>query len=83
MRRDEVVRQLRALPKLRMEVSRMEAALETLSEDEREIIEKMMVNPKPGAGEKLCEMLCVEIATVYRRRNKALKKLGNFMSEMR
>lgn len=83
MRRDEVVRQLRALPKLRAELDRIETALDTLTEDEREIIEKMMVNPRPGAGDKLCEILCVELATVYRRRNKALKKLGNFLSEMR
>lgn len=83
MRRDEVVRRLRMLAKLRAEVARMEAALDTLTEDEREIIEKMMVEPTPGIGDKLCEILCVEIATVYRRRNKALKKLENFLSELR
>lgn len=83
MRRDEVIRRLRELNALRARLEAMEAALESLPEDEREIIEKMFITPKRGAGEKLCEMLCVELSTVYRRRNKALKKLGNSLSELR
>lgn len=83
MRRDEVVRLLRALPKLRWELARMEAALERLTEDEREIIDKMLVNPVPYASDKLCEMFDIEVAAVYRRRNKALQKLGNFLQELR
>ena len=89
MRRDEVVRVLRTLPRLcreaeslenrlgtlRGQVAVLENALESLSWEEREIIEKMIVNPTRGAGDKLCEMLCVELPTVYRRRNKALQKL--------
>ena len=83
MQRDEVILALRQLEAMRLQVRRMEDALECLTECEREIIEKMMVEPTPGIGDKLCEILCVEIATVYRRRNKALKKLENFLSELR
>ena len=83
MRRDEVICQLRALAKLRRDLQRMEEALDTLNEDEREIIEKMFINPMPRAGDKLCEILCIELASVYRRRNKGLKKLGIYLSEMR
>lgn len=83
MRRDEVVRQLRELSGLRARLAAMEAALDTLGEDEREIIEKMLIRPVPGAVEKLCEMLCVEKSSVYRRRDKALRKLKNFLSDLR
>lgn len=83
MRRDEVIRQLRALAKLRTDLQRMEAALDTLTEDERDIIETMLINPRPNACDKMCEKLLIERAAVYRRRNKALKKLGYYLSEMR
>jgi len=83
MRRDEVICQLRALSKLRRDLDRMEAALDSLPEDQREIIEKMFVNPIPKASDKICEMFDIEVAAVYRRRNKAIKKLGDYLSEMR
>ena len=79
MRRDEVIRQLRELRGMKAAVERMEAALEMLDEEEREILWKMFVNPEPHAADKLCEMFMIEISTVYYRRNNALKKLGNLM----
>ena len=57
MRRDEVICQLRALSKLRRDLDRMEAALDSLPEDQREIIEKMFVDPVPKASDKICEIL--------------------------
>ena len=83
MQRDEVVRQLRLLPKMRAQVERLEEALEGLNQCEREIIEKMYIAPRDRATDKLCEMFDIEVASVYRRRNKALQKLQNALGEMR
>ena len=83
MRRDEVIKKLRQLRGMKAAVEMMEEALDMLEEDEREIIDKMYVNPVKYASEKLCEMLTVEVPTVYRMRNKALKKLEEFMEEVR
>lgn len=79
MHRDEIVRALRQLNKMRSQVERMEDALGQLNECERKIIEKMYIQPTAKASDKLCEMFDIEVATVYRRRNKALQKLGDFL----
>ena len=83
MRRDEVIKRLRELRGMRAAVEQMEDALEMLTEEEREIIDKIYVNPMKYANDKLCEMLMVEVPTVYRRRNKALKKLEFYLAQMR
>jgi len=53
--------------------------METLSECEREIIESLVIAPQRGNADKMCEMFDIEAAAVYRRRNKALKKLGEML----
>ena len=83
MQRDEVIKALRQLPKMRAWVERLEDALEGLNQCEREIIEKMYIAPRDKAVDKLCEMFDIEVASVYRRRNKALQKLQNALEEMR
>lgn len=97
MRRDEVVRQLRGMRRLRMQEMLLEAeldrlrqqlcvleeALEQLTEDERDIIGTMLIDPRPLACEELCEKLLIERSAVYRRRDKALKKLEKSLPEMR
>ena len=83
MRRDEIVRQLRMLPKLRAEVEKMESALAILTEQERDIIGTMLINPVPLASEKMCEKLMIERSAVYRRRDKAMIKLEKFLTELR
>ena len=82
MQRDEIVRALRQLNKMRALLERMEDALDTLTECEREIIEKMYIRPMAKASDKICEMFDIEVASVYRRRNKALQKLGNALGQM-
>ena len=79
MHRDEVVRQLRQLPKLRLQVEKIENALAALTEEECNIIATLYLYPKRNNVEKLCEKLEIERTTVYRRRNKALKKLEELM----
>ena len=82
MRRDEVVAVLRQAEVHRREIKRLQgmvapvdAALESLSDEERELL-SLVVDRRQGQVERLCQRLEVEPATVYRRRNKALKKLG-------
>ena len=80
MRRDEVIRRLRELRGMKAAVEQMERALEMLEEEEREIIGRFYVNPEKYAADNLCEMLMIEHSSVYRRRDKGLKKLGNLLS---
>ncbi len=76
MERDEVVKALRKLEIMRAQVARMDAALAQLTQCEREIIDNMYIKPVPRVADKICEMFDIEVAAVYRRRNKALKKLA-------
>ena len=79
MRRDELIRRLRELRATQAALEQLEAALDALEEEEREIIDSFYISPGKRIAEKLCEKLLVEVPTVYRRRNKALKKLENFL----
>ena len=83
MRRDEVVAALRQAKRDRQEISRLQArlvpvetALKSLSREEQEILHRTVVDNRKGQVERLCRELDVEPATVYRRRDKALAKLG-------
>ena len=83
MQRDEVVSRLRNMRAMQMQLLLLERAQGQLTECEREIIDKMYINPETKATDKICEMFDIEVAAVYRRRNKALKKLGDYLGEMR
>ena len=83
MRRDEVVAALRQAQKDRKEISRLQARLaafekawRSLTREEQEILHRLVVEHRKGNVEWLCGELGVEPATVYRRRNRALQKLG-------
>ena len=83
MRRDEVVAALRQVHKDRQEIGRLqdrvaafEKAWRGLSRQEQEILQRLVVERRKGSVEWLCEEFGVEPATVYRRRNKALQRLG-------
>lgn len=86
MRVDEVVAALRQAEKDRREIRRLQArlapldtALESLSREEREILRRTVVDRRRGQVERLCQEYDIEPATVYRRRNRALRKLGERM----
>jgi len=81
MGRDEVVKRLRQLPKLRLQVERLESALDALTEEESIIVATLFLYPRKNNVELLCEKLEVERTTVYRRRNKALKKLAELLEQ--
>ena len=81
MQRDEVVKVLRQLPKLRLQVEKIENALEALDEEECNILATIYLHPQKNNIDLLCEKLEVERTTVYRRRDKALKKLGILLEQ--
>ena len=83
MRRDEVVAVLRQAQKDRQEISRLQTRLAAfekawrgLTREEQEILHRTVVDNRKGQVERLCREFDIEPATVYRRRDKALKKLG-------
>lgn len=51
----------------------MDKVLEALDPADRHILDLMYIHRKKGNVERLCEELCCEKPTVYRRRNAAVK----------
>lgn len=68
--REELERQLE---QAKQWVSVVERSLETLTSDERRILDLMYMNRQKGNVEKLCAELNIEQASVYRRRDVALR----------
>lgn len=56
-------------------ISRIERLLSLLSSEEREVLEKMIINPYPDVVFDLTEVLGLEPASIYRLRARALDKL--------
>ena len=52
----------------------VDGALEVLEPQEREILQCMYVFPQKGAVDTVCDALQLEKSSVYRRRDKALRK---------
>lgn len=69
--RDELKRRLR---EARLWVAQVDKALAALEDDERQVLDKFFIHRIKGAVEDLCERLGVERATVYRRRDSALRR---------
>lgn len=83
MRRDEVVAVLRQAQKDRQEISRLQArvaafekAWRGLSREEQVLLQELVMDRRKGNVERLCGELGIEKSAVYRRRDKALQKLG-------
>ena len=62
----------RSLEQVKMWVALVDAGLESLTEEERLILERFYINPAKGNVDKLCGELGVEQSSVYRRRDRAL-----------
>jgi hypothetical protein len=75
-RKLEVERRLGELDGLRQKVEQMDAAMQVLTPEERLVVQMLLVCPEKGAAEKLCQILQVERASVYRRRERAIRKLA-------
>lgn len=55
-------------------VSRVDRGLAALEEDERLVLQMLYILPAKGNIERLCEQLCMEQASIYRKRDKALRR---------
>ena len=75
-RKQEIVRRLRELDGQRQAVRAMEEALQILTPEERLVVQMMFICPEKDAAQKLCQLLCMEQTSVYRRRERALGKLA-------
>lgn len=63
----------RALEQAEKWVALVDAGLEVLGEDEHLILDRFYINPAKGNVDRLCGELNIEQATVYRRRDSALR----------
>ena len=55
-------------------VHRIDSALSALTEEEQIVLRRFYIEPEMGNVERLCSELGIEKATVYRRRNDALRR---------
>ena len=55
-------------------VTQVEQALTVLTPDERLVLDMMYIKQERNAVDKLCQELCRDTPTIYRRRDKALRK---------
>lgn len=70
VRREELKR---SLEQTRKWVDFVNEGLDYIAEDERMILDRFYINPAKGNVERLCAELGCEQATVYRRREQALR----------
>lgn len=49
-------------------------ALSALSTDEKLILHRLYIYPEKGSVERLCKELGLEVSTIYRRRDRALRR---------
>ncbi len=69
IRREELTQ---ALENARIWVDTTDHALSVLTKEEKTVLLRMYVQPEKGAVGRLCEELCVEQSSVYRKRDNAL-----------
>ena len=71
VRREELII---AMEQAQIWVSRVERGLSVLDADEQLVLKMLYIQPAKGNIDRLCGELCVEQATVYRKRDKALRR---------
>ena len=81
MDKRDVIRRLKNFLEQRRQVQAMEKALQELTPAERIILDGMVMRRRKGAGQELCQLLEVEIATLYRYRERALEKVREALEE--
>lgn len=64
----------RSLVQAQIWVALADAGLELLNEEERLILDRFYINPAKGNVERLCMELGCEQATIYRKREQAIRK---------
>ena len=73
----------KALQHARCWVQAVEGALQVLSPEERLVVDRLFIFPQKGNVQRLCQELCVEQSSVYRRRERALQKVGQALYGIR
>ncbi len=66
---------LKNMEAMRQELARLEQALQVLTPEERLVVDRLVVHPVKGNAQVLCELLALEQSSVYRRKDRALRKL--------
>ena len=66
----------RSLRRVQCQVSEVEGALQVLNPEERLVADMLFVYPQRGNVQRLCGILQVEQSSVYRRRDRVLKKMA-------
>lgn len=56
-----------------MQVTAIERALSVLSQEERTLLDRFFVNPEPKAADRLAGDLHMDVPTVYRKKDDALR----------
>ena len=79
MEKQDVIGRLRRMERLQLELSQLQQAMQILTPEERLVVQMLVVSPEKNAADKLCEILGVERSSVYRRRERALRKLGEVL----
>ena len=74
--KQEMVRRLREYGVQRQAVEIMDVALQVLTPEERLVAERLLIHPQRGAVQQLCQILNLEQASIYRRRDSVLTKLA-------
>lgn len=62
-----------SLLRAQLQVSAVEKALSILNPEERMLLDRFFINAEPKAAERLAGDLAVDIKTVYRRKDEALR----------
>ena len=66
----------RQVQQAQLELRQLQEAMQVLTPEERLVVQMLIISPEPLATEKLCQILEVERSSVYRRRERAIRKLG-------
>ncbi len=77
--KQEVIRRLGEMDRLRCSLQSLEQAMQVLTPEERLVAERLFVHPAKGNVQRLCQELCIEQSSVYRRRETVLRKLEQVM----
>lgn len=61
------------LKQVKLWITNTDRGLTALSDEERQVLQRMYLYPQKGAVDRLCEELGMEQSTVYRKRDQALE----------
>lgn len=63
-----------SLDQARLWMQNVTEALDVLEPEEKGILQQLYISPEVGAMERMCEKLCLEKSSIYRKRDSALRK---------